>query len=178
MLQQCYISGLDRQAFHCLGLPLHPFTLGHARLLASVDSPIIADEPCTDMGALSVAVFICSHANAKDAQSALYDITEADFAAWGETLDMKNFDAEVKTFTEYLAYYEATPLRNDAETGSARAPWPWLYAWILLKDGVCHSREEVWQVICSDAFAWNACRCAYHNDKALMSDREVDFLNE
>jgi len=175
MIQQCYINGLEKQSFECLGLQLQPLTLGHVWLLMTLESPLLENDEDMNFADLSVAAFVCGHETYIEAKSELENATEESFAAWGETCDIKNIGDERKLFKTYLDYYTEAPMRNDENSGYSKCPWPWLYSWILLRDGVVKTQTEAWNTICSDAFAWNACRCAYSNDENLMNDLEVDF---
>ena len=159
-----------------MGLQLQPFTLGHARLLMTIESPLMETDTELTLSDLWVAVYVCSIKSWSEAHKMLINgKAESEAKKHGDSFDLAELQQHKKAFRDYIDYYTEAPMRNDSEKHYARVPWPWLYSWLLLKDNVVKTQEEAWNTICSDAFAWNACRCAYNNDENLMNDLEVDF---
>ena len=170
-MQRCYTVAFETAEFECLGLRLQPLTLGHAAFLMALDSPFFVEGVEFHPGALALAAFVCSHESWESARGALLaDDMQGGFAAWGESAGAT--ETALEAFGEYLSYYQSRPLRRDDKEGEVRVPWPWLFAWLLQHNNGM-TRAEAWATTPADAFAWNACRCAYGQDESLMSEMDI-----
>ncbi len=172
-----YQSTLLLQPPVLLGRRLCPFTLGHARLLQTYDSPFMGDGPVT-MDELLFAVWVCSQPDFEKAAAALLDRSfERQVKAWGKKAGPIDRGAAVLALQTYIRAYMARPPRwEDDKPAKPRAPWPWLYA-NALRHYFHVTEAEAWNTPVNKSICDFACMGALLGDDSLLTESEAELAS-
>lgn len=169
-LPGCYSAGWERKAHECCGVRLHPFTLGHARVLYLAGSPFVT--PGNDRVGpqdTMIAVCVCSRPE-PPVFSDLANLLDSGFR-----LHAQDMGAEAKAFAAYVKYWTDTHPKFTEKARPARIPWPWMYATILITEcGV--TEREAWASTCADAFWKAAAIGVYNGNSEFASIDQLDTM--
>lgn len=122
-----FFSGFRREQHFCLGVQLRPLTIGHALLLARINSPFVIGGVVSP-NSLAQAVLVCSHKDSTTAESAM----ESRWCGirmwlWGMASSKFNLEEEGDRFSDYLeSQWKAPQTKRDPfkDTGNAgESPW-------------------------------------------------------
>lgn len=126
----------------CLRLRLKPFTLGHAFLLAELQSVFVAGGECADpIGELSLAVFVCSQSpdEARRAMSRWW--APRFFRLWAWSCRNLDYQSEAERFAAWLDASTSGPKMWSSGSGrEMSSPW-WvnLLASLMSRAGVSYA---------------------------------------
>ncbi len=173
MLPGCYKAGWERQRFNVCGRRLHPFTLGHARVLYLAESPfVVSGSGEITVKDLLLAVAICARPFAPQHNELI------GLASEGLVMKSPDLAADAKKFGDYLSYWMSRhPRFADGEQEQHRIPWPWLFACILQTEyGM--SDDCVWHITTADALWRIAALATWRGSKeyATLDDLAIDEL--
>jgi len=158
---------------------MHPLTLDHLLLLATIESPILTGIDAAPSDAL-LAAWLCSMP-AEIAQTTLErsGSMRAAFETWGAQWGSAANPAdsmlsESGKLRDYMTYYLRAPRRwgSDRKDAGVKTPWMIFLRTELRRHLAC-SRAEAGQMPACVAFAHYAAIAEANGDKDLMSERDV-----
>jgi hypothetical protein len=143
-----------------MGRRMVPFSLGHARLLFAMRSPLVdaADRPSTIDDAIAAA-YLCSMPWTA-AQRVILDPNRVarDCRRWGRRCGPDGLASEACAVRQWLVESMSIPeawQRPEAMAHDPGIPWPWLVAW-MIKARV----PNPWDIPCVEAMSWYCAACA------------------
>lgn len=179
MLQQPYISGLERKRHEAFGIDLSPLTLGHVQILAEMESAIAFPGRPVELNDLGKLVFVVHYPQWEQARE---DLAHPEYLNKVLTriteLSRDQIQAGVESCGAYLAYYKCTPDTDQPfqPWERQRVPWWWAYA-EFMQSVMGRSEVDAWGTICSDAFVYWACYLTRNGDDTvnMHGDAEINI---